>query len=130
MFIYCENTRMPATPILTRYRRPPSVTSTHHRPPFRRAVATAGASSIPSGYSLLAISRQPLSFGADTCHVNCGHRRVTPGVELCRATPRLPSPAVPLPPSVPSSPGAGLCSSSAGPTHPVGLSSGDPEGSP
>ncbi|XP_070854443.1 uncharacterized protein [Drosophila suzukii] len=81
---YCANTRVPATPSLTRYRRPPPLTRTQRLPPFRRAVATAGASSIPSGHSLLAISRQPPSSGAATCRMNCGRGRVAPGVEVCR----------------------------------------------
>jgi len=81
---YCANTRMPATPSLPRYLRPPSLTRTQRLPPIRRAVATAGASSIPSGHSLLAISRQPPSSGADTCRMNCGRGRVAPGVEVCR----------------------------------------------
>jgi len=45
---YCANTRTPATPSLTRYLRPTSVTKTQRLPPFRRAVPTAGASSISS----------------------------------------------------------------------------------
>jgi len=81
---YCANTRMPATPSLTRYLRPPSLTRTQRLPLFRRAVATAGASSIPSGHSLLAILCQPPSYGADTCRMNCGRGRVAPGVEVCR----------------------------------------------
>jgi len=72
---------MPATQS-KRYLRPPSVTNTQRLPPFRRAVATAGASSIPCGHSLLEISRQPPSFGADTCRVNSGRGRV----EFCRCS--------------------------------------------
>ncbi|XP_070855333.1 uncharacterized protein [Drosophila suzukii] len=85
-FIYCAKTRMPATPSLTRYLLPPSQTRTHRLPPFRRAVATAGASSMPTGHSLLATSRQPPSSGADTCRMNCGRGRVDPGVEFCRCS--------------------------------------------
>nr|XP_036677456.1 vegetative cell wall protein gp1-like [Drosophila suzukii] len=53
------------------------------------------------------------------------------GWPVARATPKVPSPAIPPPPSLPSSPVlAGPCLVSAGPTHPAGLSSGDPEDSP
>jgi len=82
MFILlCEN---PDARVSEPHPVPPSALGDQNAAPA--ALPPAGASSIPSGPLLLAISRQPPSSGADTCRVNCGRGRVSPGVEFCRCS--------------------------------------------